>query len=79
VAWTNVGNTVPTLRALQVTIAQDAAGFTNARWGIIYNNTNAAKQAIGFIDLGADRSIVSGSLTLDWSGATDDILTITQS
>jgi hypothetical protein len=79
VFWTNVGNTVPTLRAAQVTINQDAAGFTNARWGIIYNNTNAAKQAIGFIDLGADRSIVSGSLTLDWSGATDDVLTITQS
>lgn len=79
VAWTNVGNTVPTLRAGVITIAQDAAGFTNARWGIIYNNTNAAKQALGFIDLGADRSIQSGSLTLDWSGATDDILTITQS
>jgi hypothetical protein len=78
VSWSVVAG-VPTLRAAQVTIAQDAAGFTNARWGIIYNNTNAAKQALGFIDLGADRSIVAGSLTLDWSGATDDILTITQS
>jgi hypothetical protein len=62
-----------------VTIAQDAAGFTNARWGIIYNNTDANKRAIAFIDLGSDRSIVSGSLTLDWSGATNDVLTITQS
>ena len=78
VAWTNVSG-VPTLRAAAVTVAQDASGFTNARWGIIYNNTNAAKQALAFIDLGADRSIAAGSLTLDWSGATDDILTITQS
>jgi hypothetical protein len=76
--WTLVSG-VPTFRADIVTIAQDAAGFTNARWGIIYNNTDANKRAIAFIDLGSDRSIVSGSLTLDWSGATNDVLTITQS
>jgi hypothetical protein len=79
VTWSNVGGTVPTLRAAAVTVAQDATGFTAARWGIIYNNTNAAKQALAFVDLGSDRSIQAGSLTLDWSGANDDILTITQS
>lgn len=78
VTWTVVSG-VPTLRAAAVTIAQDATGFTAARWGIIYNSTNAAKQALAYIDLGSDRSIQAGSLTLDWSGATDDILTITQS
>lgn len=78
VTWTVVSG-VPTLRAAAVTIAQDASGFTAARWGIIYNSTNAAKQALAYIDLGSDRSIQAGSLTLDWSGATDDILTITQS
>jgi hypothetical protein len=77
--WTLIGGTVPTFRADIVTIAQDAAGFTNARWGIIYNSTDANKRAIAFIDLGSDRSIASGSLTLDWSGATNDVLTITQS
>jgi hypothetical protein len=78
VTWAVVSG-VPTLRAGIVTVAQDATGFTAARWGIIYNNTNAAKQCLAFIDLGSDRSIVSGSLTLDWSGATNDVLTITQS
>jgi hypothetical protein len=78
VAWDNVSG-VPTLRAAIVVINQDAGGFTAARWGIIYNNTNAAKQCLAFIDLGSDRSIVAGSLTLDWSGATNDVLTITQS
>jgi hypothetical protein len=77
--WTLIGSTVPTFRADVVTINQDASGFTTARWGIIYNNTDASKRAIAFIDLGSDRSIVSGSLTLDWSGATNDVLTITQS
>jgi len=78
VTWTVVSG-VPTLRAAAVTVAQDATGFTAARWGIIYNNTNAAKQCLAYVDLGSDRSIQAGSLTLDWSGATDDILTITQS
>jgi hypothetical protein len=77
VTW-SVVSSVPTLRAAILTIAQDASGFTNARWGIVYNNTDANKRAIAFIDLGSDRSIVGGALTIDWSGANNDILTITQ-
>lgn len=78
-SWSLVSN-VPTFRADNpATIAQDAGGFTNARWGIIYNDTDANKRCIAFVDLGSDRSLVSGSLAIDWSGATNDILTITQS
>jgi len=47
-----------------VTLAQDASGFTNGRWGIIYNNTDANKRCLGYLDLGSDRSLVSGSLTI---------------
>jgi hypothetical protein len=75
-SWTIVAG-IPTLRGPNVVVAQNAAGFANARWGIIYNNTDANKRCIGFVDLGADRSIVTGSLTIDWSGASGDILTIT--
>jgi len=79
VTWTVVSG-VPTLRAGIVTWSQDAStGFTNALWGIIYNSTDANKRALGYIDLGTARGITAGSLTLDWSGATNDILTITQS
>jgi hypothetical protein len=78
VTWALRGG-VPTLRAAKITMAQDASGFTDARYAIIYNSTDASKRAIAFIDLGADRTISGGSLTLDWSGADDDILTITQS
>ena len=78
--WSIVSN-VPTFRADVVTIAQDAGGFTNGAYGIIYNNTDANKRAIAFIELsaGGTLSLVSGSVTIDWSGATNDILTITQS
>jgi len=61
-----------------VTLAQDASGFTNGRWGIIYNNSDTNKRAIAFVDFGSDRSLVSGAITIDWNGATNDILTITQ-
>ena len=47
-----------------ITLAQDASGFTNASWGIVYNNTDANKRAVGFLDLGSDRSLVAGSLTI---------------
>lgn len=47
-----------------ITLAQDASGFTNGRWGVVYNNTDANKRAIGYLDLGSDRSLVSGSLTI---------------
>jgi hypothetical protein len=81
VTWTLVSN-VPTFRAANVTIAQDAGGgFTNGAYGIIYNDTAAGKQALGFIELssGGALSNVSGSVTIDWNGASGDIFTITQS
>jgi hypothetical protein len=76
--WTTVSN-VPTFRADIVTIPQDASGFTNGAYGIIYNNTDANKRALGFVELSASGAagIVSGNLVIDWSGATNDILTLT--
>ena len=47
-----------------ITLAQDASGFTNGRWGVVYNNTDANKRAIGYLDLGSDRSLVAGSVTI---------------
>jgi hypothetical protein len=75
--WTLVSGS-PILRADIVTVLQDAAGFTNARWGIVFNNTDANKRAIGFVDLGSDRSIVGGALTIDWAGGTNDLFSIAQ-
>lgn len=78
VTWTNVAG-VLTLRATDVVIPQNASGFSNGAYGIIYNNTDANKRALGYIELssGGTATIVTGSLTLDWQGAGTDILTIT--
>jgi hypothetical protein len=69
----------PKFRAATISLTQDGSGFTNGRWGVIYNDTDANKRCLGYLDLGSDRSLVTGALTIDWNGADNDILQITQS
>lgn len=44
--------------------AADVGGDTDARWAIFYNNTNAHKKCIGYMDLGAAFDMSSGPLTV---------------
>lgn len=80
VTWTLVSN-VPTFRAANISLAQDASGFTNGAYGIIYNDTDAGKRCIGFVEIssGGSASLVAGPIVVDWSGANNDIFTLTQS
>ena len=80
VTWSLV-SAVATLRAADVVIPQNASGFANGAWGIIFNNTDANKRALAFVELSAagSLSIVSGSVTIDWQGAGTDVLRLTQS
>lgn len=74
--WTNFSNN-PTLTASPVTIPRDSTtGFSNGYYGIIYNDTDANKRALGFIDLGGGAAIsnVPALISIDWSGAEDRIL-----
>jgi len=73
--WTTVSGAA-TLRASVAAWSVDASGFTNARWAILYNDTQAAKKAIGYIDLGTVRGINSEGISLNWYGSTRDVLTI---
>lgn len=81
VTFTEIGTgpKVPTLRATDVTIAQNASGFADGAYGIIYNDTDANKRALGFVELSSagTLSIVSGSVTIDFQGAGTDVLRIT--
>ena len=78
VTWTNVSGVI-TLRATDVVVPQNASGFANGAYAIIYNNTDANKRALGFIELSSagTLSIVSGSFTIDFQGAGTDVLRIT--
>lgn len=61
------------------TIAQDAGGgFTNGYWGILYNNTDANKRALGFVDLGGPVGNVAGPIDFAWNGASNNVLSLAQ-
>lgn len=67
-------------RLTNVTIAQDAGGgFTNGYWGILYNNTDANKRALGYVDLGGPVGNQAGPIDFDWNGASGDVLRLAQS
>lgn len=69
--------------AAKITLAQDAAGFTNGAYGILYNNTDANKRAIAYVEISSAgaASLVSGPVEIRWNGTdgTGIILSLTQS
>lgn len=81
VTFTEIGSSpkVPTLRATDPVIPQNASGFSNGAYGIIYNDTDANKRALGFIEISSagTASIVSLPLTIDFQGAGTDVLRMT--
>ena len=68
--WTAASPNI-TFDAADITLAQDALGFNNGAYGIIYNNTDVNKRALGFIEISAagTASLVTGSLTIVWNAA----------
>lgn len=59
---------VTTVDGDPVTWVQEAGGFTDARYAVIYKDTtNAATSLlVGYIDFVTDRGNVNGSLTIQW-------------
>jgi hypothetical protein len=77
--WTLVAGGPRFRLTVEPTIAQDAGGgFTTGAWGIIYNNTDANKRALGYVDLGGPVGNVAGPITFEWNGATNDVLRLAQ-
>ena len=72
---TESGGTMTFDSATNPTWAQDASNDTDARWAIIYNDTQASDPAIAFVDLGSARDMSAGSLTITWNAS--GIFTIT--
>lgn len=64
-AWA-LNATGATMDFADISLSQDASGFTNGAYGIIYNNTDANKRAIGYIELssGGTASLVAGPITI---------------
>lgn len=68
---------VMTFKSLEAapTWAQDVANDVDAYWGIIYNYTDAGKDAVAFVDLGGPVDMTAGDLTITWNAS--GIFTIT--
>lgn len=60
-------------------IAQDAGGATDIAYAVFYNNTDANKRCLGYMELntGGTISLVTGSLVLGFNAA--GVLRLTQS
>ena len=52
-----------------ISITQNASNPTNARWGIIYNDTATGKNAIGYLDLGAVVDLSAGDFSIAWNAS----------
>jgi len=52
-----------------ISIAQHASNPTNARWGIVYNDTAVGKNAVGYVDLGAATDLSAGAFSVTWSAS----------
>lgn len=51
------------------TWAQNASNDVDAYWGIIYNFTDAGKDALAFVDLGGPVDMTAGDLTVTWNAS----------
>ncbi len=61
--------------ATNPTWAANASNTTTAYWALIYNFTDAGKDALAYVDLAGPVDMVAGSLTINWNAA--GIFTIT--
>lgn len=74
VTYTEVDG-VATLDADDLALSQDAGGFTDGYWVILYDSTHASDQAFGFIELDGPISEVAGPININFNAS--GILTTT--
>lgn len=51
------------------TFSQNASGATDIYYGILYDDTDANKRCIGWVDMGGPVSIVAGDVTVTWNAS----------
>ena len=63
---TEAGGTMTFDSTTNPTWAKNASNDTDAYWAIVYNFTDAGKDALLFVDLGGPVDMTAGSLTISW-------------
>ena len=64
ISLTEVAGTVTFDSTSNPTWASNASNDIDAYWGIIYNDTAASDEAIGFLELGGPVDMTAGDLTV---------------
>jgi hypothetical protein len=59
-----------------ISLAQNGSGFTDAYWGILYNDTATNDEALGFIDLGGPVSEQAGPIEITWNASGIQTVTV---
>ena len=67
-------NGTETLQATDIALTQNAGGFDDAYWGILYNDTNGSKLALGFLEFTGPVSQKDGPVNINWNAS--GILTV---
>ena len=60
---------VATFDGADISIASNASNPNNARWGIIYNDTSAGKEAVAFLELNGTTDLTAGTFAVTWSAS----------
>lgn len=63
---TEAGGVATLDSATNPTWAKDASNDADAYWGLIYNDTDAGKRAIAYVELGGPVDMTAGDLTITW-------------
>ena len=63
------GGTMKFDSANNPTYAQNGSNDNDAWWGLVYNSTEGAKRAFGFVELGGPVDMSAGALTITWNGS----------
>ena len=69
VTWTEAAGVSTLDDTGNIALSQDGSGFTDAYWGILFNDTAAADQAIGFLELGGAVSEQAGPVNINWGAS----------
>jgi hypothetical protein len=52
-----------------ISITSHASNPTDARWGILYNDTAAGKNCVGYVDYGSVSDLTAGDFSITWNAS----------
>ena len=69
IAFDETAGTITIDFTVNPNIAQDAGGFADGYYLVVYNNTDAGKRAACYMDLGGPVGNVDGPLVINWNAS----------